>query len=119
MGLHTSRRWEASCFRLGVQSVTASNINIVGGDSVSYWGTIAANPSSLSFTGANLIFAGPGISRTSGNRVTVIPSGLYSYGDATNGIYFAAQSAGIFVSVGARDVGFPSVNGRMAFGLIP
>jgi hypothetical protein len=106
-------------FRLGVQSVAASSVNIMGGDSVSYWGTIAANSSSLSFSGANLVLAGPATSRTSSNRVTVIPSGLYSYGDSTNGIYFAVQSAGIFVTAGARDASFPSVNGRMAFGLMP
>jgi hypothetical protein len=106
-------------FRLGVQSVAASSVNIMGGDSVSYWGTIAANSSSLSFNGANLVLAGPAISRTSSNRTTVIPSGLYSYGDSTNGVYYAAQSAGIFVAAGARDASFPSVNGRTAFGLIP
>jgi hypothetical protein len=106
-------------FRLGIQSTAAQNISIVAGDSRSYWGPIVADASTLSFSGANLVLAGPATSRTSSNRITVIPSGLYSYGDSTNGIYFSAQSNGLFVSAGARDVTLPLVNGRMTIGLIP
>jgi hypothetical protein len=106
-------------FRLGIQSIATLNSNIVGGDSRSFWGAIVADASSLSFSGANLIFAGPSTSRSSANRVTVIPSGLYSYGDSTNGIYFASQSNSLFVSAGVRDASLPLVNGRMTFGLIP
>ncbi len=108
-------------FRIGLQALPTLSATSLGTDTQGNWGTISTTSSVFSTNMKAALGTMPvGIyNRFSVIRVTALSSGVFQYGDFSNGYFFGTQSRGMQIIMGDRNPSIAGLNGSIVFGLVP